>query len=255
MLDRQAFLRPIAHRGLHDAASGIVENTAPAFEAAIARGYGIECDLQPAAGGTPLVFHDFKLERLTTGSGRVDSLQPGCAARLPFKGAPITGILTFAGLLDLVAGRVPVLAEIKSDWSEPNPAFMAGIAMLATSYAGPLALMSFDPAVMAAMRNLAPGVPRGIVTGSYRDPDGKPWYPDELSDARRTALANLEESVPADPYFYAYDVRALPSPVAKRIRDDLGLPLFTWTVRTEQDRRVAAQHADAPIFEGFAPEL
>jgi glycerophosphoryl diester phosphodiesterase len=243
MLNLEAFLRPIAHRGLHDAARGIVENTMPAFEAAIAKGYGIECDLQPAADATPLVFHDVQLERLTAGSGRVDTLQPGCAARLPFKGAPITGILTFAGLLDLVAGRVPVLAEIKSDWSEPNPAFMAGIAMLTTSYAGPLALMSFDPAVMAAMRNLAPGVPRGIVTGSYRDPDGRPWYADELSDARPAA----------DPYFYAYDVRALPSPVAKRIRDDLGLPLFTWTVRTEQDRRIAAQHADAPIFEGYAP--
>jgi glycerophosphoryl diester phosphodiesterase len=253
MLDRQAFLRPIAHRGLHDAAKGIVENTMPAFEAAIAKGYGIECDLQPAADATPLVFHDVHLERLTAGSGRVDTLQPGCAARLPFKGAPVTGIPTFAALLDLVAGRVPVLAEIKSDWSAPNPAFMAGIATLAASYAGPLALMSFDPAVMATMRNLAPGVPRGIVTGSYRYPDGKPWYPDELSDARRNALANLEESIPADPYFYAYDVRALPSPVATRIRDDLGLPLFTWTVRTDAERERASAHADAPIFEGCEP--
>jgi glycerophosphoryl diester phosphodiesterase len=251
MLDRKTFLRPIAHRGLHDASKGIIENTAPAFEAAIAKGYGIECDLQPAAGGQPLVFHDFELSRLTAGSGRIDELQPGCAAKLPFKGTNVIGIVTFASLLSLVAGRVPILAEIKSEWGTPNPAFMANIANLANAYDGPLALMSFDPAVMAAIRNLAPGIPRGIVTGTYRYPDGKPWYPDLLTDTRREALANLEESGPADPYFYAYDVRALPSPVAKRIRNDLGLPLFTWTVRTEAQREAARLHADASIFEGY----
>jgi glycerophosphoryl diester phosphodiesterase len=253
MLDRQTFLRPIAHRGLHDAAKGIVENTAPAFEAAIAKGYGIECDLRPAADGTPLVFHDLALARLTSGTGLITGLAPGCAAKLPFKGADVTGILTFADLLALVAGRVPVFAEIKSEWSEPNPAFMGNIANLAVGYAGPLALMSFDPAVMSTMRNLAPGIPRGIVTGSYRYPDGKPWYPDALSDDRRAALADIKESVPADPYFYAYDVRALPSDVARRIRDDMKLPLLTWTVRTEEERRIASLHADAPIFEGYEP--
>lgn len=253
MLDRGKFLRPIAHRGLHDAAKGIVENTAPAFEAAIAKGYGIECDLRPAADGTPLVFHDLDLARLTEGSGSIADLKPGCAAKLPFKGAKLTGILTFSDLLALVAGRVPLLAEIKSEWDDPSPLFMIALANLATAYAGPLALMSFDPAVMAAMRRLAPGVPRGIVTGTYRFPDGTPWYPDQLTDARRDALANIEESVLADPYFYAYDVRGLPSAVAQRIRGELGLPLFTWTVRTDADRRTAAEHADAAIFEGYEP--
>jgi glycerophosphoryl diester phosphodiesterase len=251
MLDRATFLRPTAHRGLHDAARGLVENTAPAFEAAIAKGYGIECDLQPAAGGVPLVFHDETLERLVEGSGRVADLATGCARKLRFKGADVVGILTFAELLKLVSGRVPLLVEVKSNWSEPNPAFLANIANLAAAYGGPVALMSFDPAVMAQMRNLAPGIPRGIVTGPYRYPDGKPWYPDTLTDARREALANIAESGPADPYFYAYDVRALPSPVATRIRRELGLPLFTWTVRTEDERTSAAQYADAPIFEGY----
>jgi glycerophosphoryl diester phosphodiesterase len=253
MLDRETFLRPIAHRGLHDATKGVIENTIPAFEAAIAKGYGIECDLQPAADGTPLVFHDLELERLTTGSGSITGLQPACAAKLPYKGASITGIPTFADILALVAGRAPIFAEIKSDWSAPNPAFMLGIATLASAYTGPLALMSFDPAVMAEMRRLAPGVPRGIVSGSYHYPDGKPWYPDKLTDARRDALANLRESTLADPYFYAFDVRALPSPVAQRIRGELRLPLFTWTVRTEAERETARLHADAPIFEGFEP--
>jgi glycerophosphoryl diester phosphodiesterase len=45
--------RPIAHRGLHDAASGIFENTLSAAHAAIAGGFGIECDVQISATARP----------------------------------------------------------------------------------------------------------------------------------------------------------------------------------------------------------
>lgn len=254
MLDREKFLRPIAHRGLHDAAKGLIENTAPAFEAAIAKGYGIECDLQPAADGTPLVFHDLELDRLTAGTGLITDLQPGCAAKLPFKGANVTGILTFADLLSLVAGRVPVFAEIKSEWTPPDLGFLSEIARLAKLYRRPLALISFDPAVIAAIKRLAPDIPRGIVSGSYVDEDGTGWWPGSphLTDARRQALANLLESGQAEPSFYAYEVGALPTAATQRVRRQ-GLPLLTWTVRTEHDRRIAAMHADAPIFEGYEP--
>jgi glycerophosphoryl diester phosphodiesterase len=253
MLDRETFLRPIAHRGLHDAARGLVENTVPAFEAAVARGYGIECDLQPAADGTPLVFHDLELGRLTLGTGLVTALQPTCAAKLPFKGGGVTGILTFAGLLALVAGRVPIFAEIKSEWTPPDLGFLSEIARLAKLYRRPLALMSFDPAVVAAIKRLAPDIPRGLVSGSYCDEDGSGWWPaSPLTDARRQALASLLESGQAEPSFYAYEVGALPTAATQRARRN-GLPLFAWTVRTDEDRRIAALHADAPIFEGFEP--
>lgn len=251
MLDRKIFLRPIAHRGLHDAARGVVENTAPAFEAAIAKGYGIECDLRPAADGTPLVFHDLDLARLTAGSGPITGLQPACAAKLPFKSADVTGILSFAELLALVAGRVPIFAEIKSEWTEPDLGFLSEIARLAKLYRRPLALMSFDPAVVAAIGRLAPDIPRGIVSGAYFDDDGNGWWPNSpLTDARRRALASLLESGQAAPSFYAYQVGALPTAATERVRRN-GLPLLTWTVRTEQERRMAALHADAPIFEGY----
>lgn len=254
MLDRQAFLRPIAHRGLHDAAKGIVENTRPAFEAAVAKGYGIECDLRPAADGTPLVFHDLALERLTAGSGPVTDLQPACAAKLRFKAGGITGILTFADLLALVGGRVPIFAEIKSEWTGPDLRFLSEVARIAKLNKRALALMSFDPAVVAAIGQLAPDIPRGIVSGSYFDEDGKGWWPDSpLTDARRQALASLLESGQAAPSFYAYEVGALPTAATQRVRRQ-GMPLLTWTVRTEHDRRMAALHADAPIFEGYEPK-
>ena len=81
--------RPIAHRGLHDAASGVIENTASAFRAAIAGGYGIECDLQISADGEAMVHHDDALGRLTDGTGRLDTHDGrGAASASPSRPPP-----------------------------------------------------------------------------------------------------------------------------------------------------------------------
>ena len=68
------FERPIAHRGLHDRANGIIENTRAAFEAAIAKDYAIECDVQLSSDGVPFIFHDDNFERLTSATGRSDAM-------------------------------------------------------------------------------------------------------------------------------------------------------------------------------------
>ena len=244
-LDRAAFVKAIAHRGLHSAKTGVIENTGPAFEAGLAAGFGIECDLQPAADGTPMVFHDATLDRLIDTRGRIDKQTPATLAKLTYRQSSAR-ILTLAGLLDLAAGRGPLLVEIKSDWNPPNADFLRQIATHAKRYKGPLALMSFDPVVMTVMAELAPKIPRGIVSGVYEDPG---WDVAKLGAKRADRLTHLLESRAAAPSFYAYDVKALPTPVTRYIRDVQGLPLFTWTVRTAADRKAAAQHADAPIFE------
>lgn len=249
MLDRAAFLRPIAHRGLHHAKRGIIENTGPAFEAAIARGYGIECDVRPAADGLPVVFHDESLSRLVDARGPVGQVSRRQLRTLRHRvgGAQI---LTFEDLLDLVAERVPLLVEIKSEWDPPQKAFLSKLTAAASTYRGPLALMSFDPAVMAAVRSLAPDLPRGVISGSYA---GAGWWSRKISRKRAPALRDLLESGPVAPDFYAYDVNALPTAVTEYARAVQGLPLFTWTVRTPKQRRIAARFADAMIFEGFEP--
>jgi glycerophosphoryl diester phosphodiesterase len=144
MLDRSTFFRPIAHRGLHDAKRARIENTAPAFAAAIAGGYGIECDLQPLADGTPVVFHDETLDRLIEGTGRIGQLTRGQCKKLRYKaelGGAKTGIITFADFLDMVGGQVPLLVEIKSEWLPLPVPFLRAIAELSRAYKGPLALM------------------------------------------------------------------------------------------------------------------
>jgi glycerophosphoryl diester phosphodiesterase len=249
MLDRSVFLRPIAHRGLHDSSRGRIENTAPAFAAALARGYGIECDLRPARDGTPMVFHDARLDRLMEGSGPLAAFDPRELKQLRYRDHDAR-MLTFAELLELVSGKVPLLVEIKSEWTAPDPAFVKPIAALAGVYQGPLALMSFDPALMAAVRGLAPHVPRGIVAGSYQ---GDGWWREVIDEDRADRLRHLLESGPAEPSFFAYHVEALPTPVTRFVREVLRMPLFAWTVRTEEHRRRAEAWADAPIFEGFEP--
>ena len=186
VFDRAAFLRPIAHRGLHDATAGRTENSRPAFAAAIARGFGIECDLRPASGGLPVVFHDETLDRVTDSTGPVAQKTADDLTRVRYPSSA-TSVMTFADLLQLANGRVPLLVEIKSEWDPPDPAFMTEIARLASGYRGPLAVMSFDPAVLVAMRALAPAVPRGIVSGLYKSEDGDTWWADKI-DPERVSL-------------------------------------------------------------------
>ena len=249
MPDHQAFFVPIAHRGLHNAKTGIIENTMPAFEAAIAKGYGIECDIRPAAGGTPIVFHDETLNRLVKGKGPVANLGAQELKRLTYKNSD-TRIASFAEMLDSVDGQVPLLVEVKSEWEPPDMAFLQKIAKQAVSYQGPLALMSFDPAVMVALKELAPSVPRGLVSGSFA---GAGWWNRKISKARGAALRDLLEARLVEPDFIAYQVSELPNPITRFTREVLRLPLFTWTVRTAKDRSIAAKWADAMIFEGFEP--
>jgi glycerophosphoryl diester phosphodiesterase len=251
-LDRSVFVRPIAHRGLHDLGAGRIENTLPAFQAAMDRGYGIECDLQPASDGTPMVFHDEVMDRLMEAGGRLIDRSPEELSRLRYKGQD-TRIATYEELLALVNGRVPLLVEVKSDWGPPAPGFLERIADLTSAYKGPVALMSFDPQVMARFAELIPAIPRGIVSGSYRPVREDDWWADKLSPTRRYRLRHLLESGPVRPSFFAYEVGALRAPVVRFARAVMGLPIFSWTVRTPQDRSEAAKWADATIFEGFEP--
>jgi len=249
MRERAAFLKPIAHRGLHNPARGIVENTVPAFEAAIAKGYGIECDVRPAGCGTPMVFHDLTLERLIEADGAVAGRDAAALKALRYRDAG-GSMIDLSELLELIGGRVPLLVEIKSEWDAPDAQFLRNIAETASAYSGPVALMSFDPAVMATMRELAPAVPRGIVAQQFA---ADCEWRGKLGPERAYALTHLLESGPAAPDFYAYDVNALPTPITRYVREVEGAPLFTWTVRTAEQRETAARWADAPIFEGYEP--
>jgi glycerophosphoryl diester phosphodiesterase len=237
----------VAHRGLHDAANGVIENTATAIAAAIAAGYAIEVDLQISADGEAMVFHDAELERLTEGSGRLDAITSRALQSVPFRGTA-DRMMTLDQLCRLVAGRAAMLVELKSRF-DGDRRLPARTVEVLTSYAGPVAVMSFDPAQLVALRNLAPGLPRGIVACRWRPhPE---W--DAMSPWEKRTMGHLLPALRAWPHFVAYGVQDLPALAPLFARYLLGLPLLAWVARTESDTETARRWASQMIFEGFRP--
>lgn len=237
--------RPVAHRGFHDAARGIIENTSSAAVAAIAGHYGIETDLQISADGEAMVYHDDVLGRLTDGAGAVRERSAAALRQVPFR-ATGDRMMTLGELCDLVAGRVTLLVELKSRFDGDLRLADRAAAVL-SAYAGPVGVMSFDPALIVRLRRIAPGLPRGIVAERhYRDPE---WG--FLSAARKLELAFLVHGRISRPDFIAYRVADLAAIAPRAARHMFGLPLLTWTVRSASDRALAARFADQMIFEGF----
>ena len=153
--------KPVAHRGLHDAASGVIENTASAFKAAIEAGFGIETDLQLSGDGEAMVHHDFALGRLTLGTRQLAAMTAAGLKEVPFRDTA-DRMMTLADMCDLVAGRTPMVLELKSRF-EGDRRLVARTAQVLQSYSGPVAVMSFDPDFVRGFREIAPGLPRGIV--------------------------------------------------------------------------------------------
>jgi glycerophosphoryl diester phosphodiesterase len=236
--------RPIAHRGLHG--PGAVENTPSAFTAAIAGGYAIETDLQITADGEAVVHHDAKLGRLTEGSGALAAMTAAELKRVPFKDTA-DRIITLGELLDLVAARTTLVIELKS-LRDGDARLARRAAQVLAGYAGPAALMSFDPFQVAAVREAAPGMTRGLVAERARGRAGE-----SLATRWQGAAAYAAHLARARPQFLAYSVADLPALPALWARHVLRRPLLTWTVRTEADRAMAAKWADQIIFEGLRP--
>jgi glycerophosphoryl diester phosphodiesterase len=237
--------RPIAHRGLHD--SAVVESTASAFSAAIAGGYGMETDLQISADGEAMVHHDDTLGRLTEGSGRLSDMTAVEIKRVRFK-TSADRILTLGELCDLVGGRATLVLELKSHFDGDRRLAQRAADVLAT-YAGPVAVMSFDPAMIELVRWIAPHLTRGIV--AERHYAHHEW--DRFPPAEKRHMAFLLHANRTRPQFIAYGVKDLPAMAPLIARLFFRLPLLTWTVRSDDDRRRAARWADQMIFEGIRP--
>src|SRR4249920_1671111 len=135
--------RPVAHRGLHDRARGVIENMPGAVQAAIAGNFAIECDIQLTADGEAMVHHDDELGRLTEGSGALLKKTAAELKAVPFKGTS-ERMMTLADLCTLVTGRVPLVIEVKSHF-DGDRRLVARMGQVLAGYSGPAVGMSFDP--------------------------------------------------------------------------------------------------------------
>jgi glycerophosphoryl diester phosphodiesterase len=236
--------RPIAHRGLHDIAKGVVENTASAFAAAIAKGYAIECDLQLTRDGEAVVFHDEHLERLTEGHGLVKDLTAAEMQQLVIRNST-DRVQTLSELLAQVKGQVPLVIELKSHWDGDERLAERAVALL-RDYEGPCCLMSFDPDAIAAVRRLSPDTIRGIVAERV---DGSCYT--FLPLARQMELRTFSHVARTRPDFVSFYFEQLPWAPITAMRA-AGMPVITWTIRSPQQSVMAMRCSDQITFEGFA---
>jgi glycerophosphoryl diester phosphodiesterase len=246
----QLMNRPIAHRGLHNRPQGVIENSHAAFAAAVARNFGIECDVQITRDGDAVVFHDYDLDRLTGKAGRVDSHSAAELKTIALTGSSAKDVVfSLSSMLDLVAGKVPVVIEIKSRFDGDLRLTRRVVEVLKQYCGHPVTIESFDPRIVAALRMMAPDIPRGYVgMAEYEYPDYETIPADE-----KHAMAHLLHFNEMRPDFISWNVKDLPHAAPFLCRSALGIPVSTWTVRTAEDVAKASAHADQIVFEGFLP--
>lgn len=230
--------RPVAHRGLHG--PGAPENTLPAFEAARDAGYPIELDLHVLRDGEVVVFHDEQLRRATGVTGSIQDETRDSIGRHRLFGTLET-IPTFAQLLACVAGRVPLMIEIKGRHAKRARHVMAQLAR----YQGEVAVQAFDPFTVAWFREHAPELVRGQLAGPI---EGGPQNAFE-----RFATRRLLGAIVSRPHFINYELRGLPDPFIKTVSLAIDLPVLCWTVHNEAEKRKAEALGLNYVFEGIRP--
>lgn len=244
------FPNPIAHRGLHDRAKGVIENSASAFEAAIAGSFAIECDVQITADGVPVIFHDDDMNRLLGKAGAV--------ADVPV--AEIVGMKlldssagdcpqNFSDFLTQIAGRTLLQIELKHQRDAHDTQLLArSVAELLKSYDGPVTIESFDPNLLTAIRQFGFTGPRGIITYDYEEKD----WDTHLTDQQRYTLRHLLHWHETQFDFISCQDKALTLPAITFWRA-LGKPVTAWTIRSQTEAEAVRPLVDQIVFEGFAP--
>jgi len=226
--------RPIAHRGYHDMNKTVFENTLSAFQRAIDADFAIECDLQYAADGVPVVFHDGNLKRLCPVDADLRTKLSSELCQMSIGGTK-DRIPTFAEMLKFVDGRVPLVIELKGHRGDDD-GFTGAVLDQLASYEGPAALMSFDTWLLEELKDMETTLPVGLTAQGTSDAD---------FDAHRAIMARGLD-------FVSYNYEHLPNPFIEELRAK-GTPVITWTVRGEAGREATALYADQMTFEGFDP--
>ena len=242
---------PIAHRALHDVADGRPENSRAAIRAAMAAGYGIEIDLQLSRDGRAMVFHDYDLTRLTGVNGAIQQRDAAELSQIGLLGGD-EGIPTFAEVLKLVAGRVPMLIELKDQHGQmgvTDGRLERAVVADMQGYDGPVGLMSFNPNSVVELADLMPGIPRGIVTEHFPTKD---WM--LLKPETRAHLSRIPDYDRAGACFISHSVHDLDNPRLAELRGQ-GAAIFCWTVRSEAQEIEARKVADNITFEKYLAKI
>lgn len=232
-----------AHRGLHG--EGRPENSMAAFRAALEAGYGIELDIHLLKDGNLAVIHDSSLKRTTGCDGQIEDLSTEDLQNYRLEGTEET-IPTFRELLDLYAGKAPLIVELKPVDGNHAALTEAACAML-EDYPGIYCVESFDPRCVLWLKKHHPQVIRGqLAENFYRNNFG-------LSPALQFIMTNSLLHFFTMPDFTAYkfdDRKNLSTFLCRKLLRVQGV---SWTLRTKEDYDTAVKEGWIPIFENFRP--
>jgi len=243
--------RPFAHRGYHNRALGHIENSPSAIRAAIAAGYGIEIDVQLSRDGAAMVFHDEALDRLTAQTGLVSERSSAELCEIGLTGGQDC-IPTFAQVLRQIAGRVPLLIEIKDqtgDMSASDGRLESAVAADLAGYAGAVALMSFNPHSVAHMARLWPSIARGITTSAY---DVNDWAP--LPAQTCAHLREIPDYDRTGSSFISHEAADLARPRVGELRAQ-GADILCWTIKSAKAEDAARKYAQNITFEQYLAHM
>ncbi len=232
-----------AHRGLHDPETDIPENSLAAFRRAVDAGYGIELDVQLSADGIPVVFHDATLSRICAIDRRVDSLPFSALRELSLTGTE-EKIPSFAEVLSLVDGKVPLLVEIKMDHIDLS--VPEKINELLSSYDGLYCIESFHPAALWWYRKNRPDVYRGQLSTNFNIENRT------LSPAQYL-LGKMVLNVVSRPDFISYNWRFRKDTSLRLCRRLFGAKCAGWVIRSDKELKACRRTFDMFIFEDFIP--
>lgn len=232
--------RPIAHRGLHDEADGRPENSLPAFDFAAAKNIPFEFDVQLTRDGHPVVLHDADIRRVTGRPGRVQDLDWDAVA--PLRIGHGQSIPTLDQVLELVAGRVPVVVDVRRWAFGGTPELERAVADRLRGYPGAAVLQSFDPIALRRLSRLAPDRPIGQASGSLRT----------AGPLRRIVGRMMLTNAIVRPDFLTYELDLLPSRFVTYWRG-AGRPLLAYSVHDDAEEERALRLADGFFFAGYLP--
>src|SRR5690606_32941528 len=103
---------------------------------------------------------DGPLKRLTGAEGFVHEKTAADLARMKV-GGTIDHVPSLAEMLSRVAGRVPLVIELKGIESK-DEGLVSAVARALSGYRGPAAIMSFDHWLIRQFAAEAPGIPAGL---------------------------------------------------------------------------------------------
>ena len=234
-----------AHRGLHNKAAGVPENSLAAFRLAVEHGFGVELDIHLTKDRRLAVIHDTSLLRTTGADVNVPDLTAEELKQYRLEGTD-EQVPLLEEVLPLFEGKTPLIVELKVDGNAAE--LTKAACALLDQYSVTYCIESFHPQPIGWLRKHRPDICRGQLSENFLSTQST------LSVSTRFIMTHLLTSFLTVPDFIAYAYRHRNLPALKLSKAIWGAREISWTIRDESTMKALEKEGCIPIFEGFVPQ-